>query len=153
MSHDELKILLAIFKKARESLVDDFKSENIEIYEAMFRYEENKKLMQISIDKYFMSWLDSHFNIFDKLPNTIVSDNLIKQFMRQMFALISKNETLNKNNDVIFIELLKEKKEILDALLSVANKADANYKKLVYIYQKDNALFNRELLRLDREKR
>lgn len=151
MNSDELKVLLTIFRKARESLVNDFKSENIEIYDAMFRYEGNEKLMRISIDKYFISWLDSHFRIFDKLPDAISSDNLLKKFTEQMLILVKKTEQSIKNDDQIFSELLREKKEILGALLFVGNKADTNYKKLIYTHQKDNALFNRELLKLQRE--
>lgn len=152
MNSDDLKVLLAIFKKARKSLVNDFKSENIEIYEAMFRYEGNEKLMRISIDRYFMSWFDFHFSIFDKLPNAISSDSLLKKFTEQMLILVRKTEQSMQNDNQLFSELLREKNEILGALLSVGNKADTNYKKLIYIYQKDNALFNRELLKLQREK-
>lgn len=44
--------------------------------------------------------------------------------------------------------MLFEKKQFLQQLSDIAIKADNNYKKLVYMYQKDKALFERKLSEL-----
>lgn len=156
MKHSELEILLTVFKQAREQLIWDFNNENIEIYEAMFRYEKDEKLMYLSIDKYFMSWIDSHFNLFDRLTENNAEDGLIKEFTNQMLLFIQKSELSIKASEIergnqLFFDMLFEKKQFLQQLSDIAIKADNNYKKLVYMYQKDKALFERKLSELTGE--
>lgn len=100
MKHSDIESLLSVFKQAREQLVWDFNNENIEIYDAMFRYEKDEKLMYLSIDKYIMSWIDSHFNLFDRLTENNAQDGLIKEFTKQMLLFIQKSELSIKASEV-----------------------------------------------------
>lgn len=153
MKQNELETLLDVFKRAREQLAWDFNNENIEIYDAMFRYEQDEQLMYLSIDKYIMSWIDSHFNLFERLTENNAEDGLIREFTKKMLLFIQKSELSIKASEIkrgnqLFFDLLFEKKQVLQQLSDIAIKADNNYKKLVYIHQKDKALFERKLLEL-----
>lgn len=157
MKHSDLEFLLTIFKQAREQIVWDFNNENIEIYDAMFRYEKDKQSMYLSIDKYFMSWIDTHFSIFESSTETDAKEEITTEFTKIMLVLIQKSELSIKASDIergnqLFFDMLYEKKELLQKLSGIATKADNNYKKLIYLYQKDKALFERKLSELAREK-
>lgn len=154
MKHSDLEFLLTVFKKSREQLVSDFNNENIEIYDAMFRFEKYEKSMYLSIDKYFMSWIDTHFSVFENLTaNDDAPEKLTKEFAKRMLFLVQKSELTIKASEIedgrqLFFQMLHEKKELLQKLSDVATKADSNYRKLIYLYQKDKTLFDRQLSEL-----
>lgn len=157
MKHGDLELLLSVFKQTRQQLVWDFNNENIEIYEAMFRHEKDKQSMNLSIDKYFMSWIDSHFNIFERLTENDDREELVYKFTKIMLLLIQKSELSIKASEIdrgnqLFFDMLHEKKDLLQKLSDISIKSDNNYKKLVYMYQKDKALFERKLSELLKEK-
>jgi hypothetical protein len=154
MKHSDLELLLTVFRQSREQIVLDFNNENIEIYDAMFRYEKDKISMHLSIDKYFMSWIDTHFSVFESLTeNNDSPDTLTKEFTKRMLLLIQENELSMRASEIgegrqLFFKMLHEKKELLHKLSGVGETADSNYKKLLYLYQKDKALFDRQLSEL-----
>lgn len=157
MKHSELELLLNVFKQAREQLVWDLSNENIEIYESMFRYEKDKQSICLSIDKYLISWIDFHFNIFETLSENNTKEELIKTFTNKMLLLIQKSELSIKSSEIdrgsqLFFDVLYEKRELLKKISDATIKADNNYKKLLYMHQKDKALFERQLSKLLGEK-
>jgi hypothetical protein len=157
MKHGDLEVLLSVFKQTREQLVYDFNNENIEIYDPMFRYEKDKHSMSISIDKYFMSWIDSHFKVFESLTRNDDRVELVYKFTKVMLLLVEKSELSIRASEIergkqLFFDMLDEKKHLLQNLDDISIKSDFNYKKLGYLYQKDKALFERKLSEFLKEK-
>ena len=62
---DELKIIFRLLEIMRANLLKDFLNEDPEIYKPCFKYEKDQILMELSIEKYFISWIDSYWIILD----------------------------------------------------------------------------------------
>ena len=62
-SHSQLEDVLAIFKRSREKLVSGFLNEDVEMFESMFKYENDEEIMTLSREKYVLGYINNHFII------------------------------------------------------------------------------------------
>ena len=157
MNKSDLLILLRIHKKSRKLLILDFLKENIEIYGSMFRYEDNKSMMELAISKYFISWFNSNFEIFDGMTNNLSSNpELIKKYSEGMLQLLSTLQSEIKSSDSgnirMMSSLLLEKKELIEGLYNISEKSEKNYQRILYIKQRDQTLFEREFTKLKKDR-
>ena len=147
MESSKLLDILSIFQQAREKLTTDFVSENLEIYTAMFEYEKDNGLMNLSIEKYFTSYLDYHFELIKDF------DNIDEEFSKAMLVFLKSfdmkitDTSLSSGTD-LFTDLVNEKQRILNEMISIGNIDNSKYNKLSYFYQKDKAIFDREIDKL-----
>ena len=148
MKNTSLEKLLCIFKENRELLILDFIKDDVEIFDSMFRYENNYELMNISIDKWLTKYINNHFK------EKYICKEIEIEFSKAMVVLIKKfgvnnsNEAFEKSNE-LFASILSEKKEILNNIIHISNKDTDKFNKLKYSYQKDKVIFNREIKKIE----
>jgi len=155
VNKENLLDVLEVFKEGRNSLVLRLTSEEPELFGNLFEYEENTSLMALVMEKEYILWINEHFQIFDKFCGSKENSETFTLFKELVFKLIeNKIIEYNANNDIsskdLCISLLQDKREILQDFIGVASKNERNYKKLLYSYQKDKVLFDREFKRLSR---
>jgi len=155
VNKENLLDVLEVFKEGRNSLVLRLTSEEPELFGSLFEYEENTNLMALVMEKEYILWINEHFQIFDKFCESRENLETFTIFKELVFKLIeNKIIEYSANNDIsskeFCISLLQDKREILQDFIGVASKNERNYKKLLYSYQKDKVLFDREFKRLSR---
>jgi len=144
MTRNKLIDLLAIFKQSREKLFLDFVEENIEIFEPMFKYESDKELMSLAIEKYFIGYINHHFEIFSNFTNLDI------EFSKAMLSFIEKfninvsDSSLNNGKELFYV-IIEQKESFLKELIGIANTDNKRFNKLSYSYHKDKTLFDREI--------
>jgi fucose 4-O-acetylase-like acetyltransferase len=151
----ELEELLSNLRKARSILVEEFVSENPDIFTAMFKYDNDNVVMNMYIDCYFITWLNYHLEVFSCFNAKSVSCR--NWFLSCMSDLISKYlKGVNTDSHVYkrseFAYTLLEKKKA--AIMHIIKCSDSNklkYNKLVYAVEKDKKLFEREIAKLKEE--
>lgn len=143
-----LVTILSIFEKSRQQLIFDFLNEETEIYSAMFRYEEDELAMKLSIEKYFIQWINTHFTNTESCKDGFFDGELSLEFGEVMVKLIDSiqpnTKNINKSNSSLMRKILIEKVHILKEFSEVNNRNEQNYKKLLYAKDKDNRLFDRQ---------
>jgi hypothetical protein len=150
-----ISIQLEIYKKARNKLCRDFIVENPEIYGYMFKYEKARELLYLSIDKYFISWIDDHWSLFLDYLSEIDIPESNKNELREYF-LSTYKELINKfqsdqkaiQHSLLFIALVKHKIKFISELLEIADTDQNKFNSLDYNNTKDKALFDRQINKL-----
>ncbi len=148
MNKEKLLELLSLFKNSRKKLTDDFINENPDIYSSMFEYEDNHQLMRLCIEKYFTEYINYHFQELVKF------DDLNEEFSKAMFLFlknfdvkIDNNNNLTTGSD-LFIKIIDQKLTFLKDIILLSNNDVNKQNKLIYSYQKDKTLFDREIKKL-----
>lgn len=149
MKKDELLEILCIFKDARKKLISDFvNEEELEIFIPIFKYENNKNMMSISLEKYLLMWINYHFLLIENRKSHI-KKFVLKQ-MKQLLKVFSVSDKSNNcYSHIIFFDLIKQKQKILDDILAVDDKSKIKFNKLLYQSQKDKALFERKIKQME----
>ena len=145
MDKNTLIDILTILKKGRKKLLYDFINEKTDIFEAMFKYEDDEQLMSLVIDKYFTEYINYHFELLKEIQN---NHNLEINFSKVMLEFINHFDNLNKNSrysEKLYYKILQDKKNILEELISIGCSDREKFNQLKYIYQKDKRLFDREI--------
>lgn len=144
MDTNKLIDLLTIFKQSREKLSFDFINEDIEIFEPMFKYENENELMSLAIEKYFVGYINYHFEIFKNYTNIDI------EFSRAMLSFI-KDFNINVSDSnlddgkELFSMIIQQKESFLKEIIYVGNIDSDKFNKLSYSYQKDKTLFDRKM--------
>ena len=147
MNKEKLLELLSLFKNSRKKLTDDFINENPDIYSSMFEYEENHQLMRLCIEKYFTEYINYDFQELVKF------DDLSEEFSKAMFLFLKSfdvkidNKNLTTGSD-LFTKIIDQKLTFLKDIISLSNNDVNKQNKLIYSYQKDKTLFDREIKKL-----
>lgn len=144
---DILTFSLLILKSARKNLVQDFIKKNPEIYIPMFRYEERDAQMELSKEKYIMSWLDSHWNLIENLFQNQEVEKTIRNELRYSYAEVFLRLIKKFNMDgasPLSIKLIKEKVGYLEKLLKLGDKSEDNFNELRYDSERHKIMFERK---------
>jgi len=142
--NSKLVDLLSIFKQSREKLSQDFLSESLEIFEPMFKYENDNDLMSLSMEKYFTGYINYHFEVFLEYSNIDIEFSKAMLSFVKTFNINVSDSNLN-NGKELFYSILKQKESFLQEMITVGNIDSDKFNKLSYLYQKDKTLFDREL--------
>ncbi len=142
--NNKLVDLLEIFKQSREKLSQDFLNENIEIFEPMFKYENDTELMSLSMEKYFTGYINHHFEIFSNYKNIDMEFSKAMLSFVKNFSISVTNSNLD-NGKELFSMLIQQKESFLNELIYVGNIDSDKFNKLSYSYHKDKTLFDREI--------
>lgn len=138
-------VTLCILKSARAKLVSDFKSKKQDIYLPMFKYENFPVLMNLALDSYFTSWINHHFRLLDECSD-FKQENVFFQTVRMLAKkILSCIVEIDDYNKGFVSKLLISKIDLLDKIIKTGEKDDEKYKALLMEYEKDKALFNREI--------
>jgi len=142
--NNKLINLLEIFKQSRERLSYDFLNENIEIFEPMFKYENENELMNLAMEKYFTGYINYHFEIFSNYKDMDVEFSKAMLSFVKDFSIGVTNSNLD-NGKELFYMIIQQKESFLNELIHVGNIDSDKFNKLSYSYQKDKTLFDREI--------
>lgn len=136
----------------RKNLLDDFLNEEPTIYLPSFRYREDKQLISLSIEKYFIVWLNSYWHLLKE--NRYFSDEnyylnpsiYVKIFLLLVDAYSLPN--INNNQSSLVLEILDIKMNALDEILKIGDKSKQTYNRLQLQCEKDKILFEKEINKL-----
>jgi hypothetical protein len=133
---------------ARNKLVYDFKNKEHEIYIPIFKYENHPELMKLALENYFTSWVSFHFLTWDKnYPNS--SGKLFYQAIKELLLkTISSAGEIDQYNPSFISKLIFSKVQLIDCLIKGGERDNEKYNALLLEYEKDKALFEREINRL-----
>lgn len=149
---DELIFNLTILAEGRKKLIADFIGENPEIYTPIFKYENSSYQMKLSKEKYFLSWVDYHWIIADKhfgvekKNQESIRNSFYKVFLQllKLFGLSSTGKEMSE----FFEHLLKERIVSLESINKKGDNINKKFEALTYNYERDKALFEREINRM-----
>lgn len=138
---------LNVLGMARKKLISDFKIKVSEIYLPMFKYENHCELMNLALANYFTSWVNFHFVVWDQhYPGK--SGTLIYQATRELLLKHSYVDEIDLCNYPFISRLISSKIFLIDSLIKKGEKDNEKYNALLLEYEKDKALFEREISRL-----
>lgn len=143
--------VLKVLKIARSKLVADFLKRDPLIFLSLFKYENNANLINISLENYFISWINYHFHIWEKYINQTSEKMFLKTmdlFLRKYLADTKKKALTNFE---FVTDLLNKKLSVLHNLMDVEDKDTYRNNRMIMEYEKDKALFRREINRLMEE--
>ena len=103
--------------------------------------------MRLCIEKYFTEYINYHFQELVKF------DDLSEEFSKAMFLFLKSfdvkidNKNLTTGSD-LFTKIIDQKLTFLKDIISLSNNDVNKQNKLIYSYQKDKTLFDREIKKL-----
>ncbi len=156
MSNNVLIALLEVFREARLALISRTSSEEPDLFKNFFEFEGNIEILKLVIEKEGTLWIDKHFEIFDT-KDILKSDySSVEKFKKAMLRLLEyqtkKTRSGSRAKEKEFcLSLLSEKIDILNQLIEISDVSEQGYRRLVYSYQRDKALFEREFRRLSED--
>lgn len=145
---NSIKEVLHVLKMARGRLVSDFKNEEPNVYLPMFKYEGDSELMSLTIEKYFTSWVNFHFYLWHKHYSGHSGRQFYKAIKNLIIKLTENIGEMNSYNQEFYSNLIYSKIDLLDGLIRVGEKDNKRRNALLLEYEKDKALFEREINRL-----
>lgn len=137
---DLLLKTLNVLCKSREYSVNLLMNDPY-IHQACFKYRKSPAAMSLVIDRYKTDFLNHHFKLADN-ENTSV-----KEKVANMVLLLIGNE-LNVKNSELGCSLLKEKRRIINEMLSVSDKAQEKFNWLLVSIERDKAWYENEVERI-----
>jgi hypothetical protein len=147
---DELSSMmeaLHVLNIARNKLVYDFNNKKPEVYLPMYKYENHPELMNLALENYFTSWVNFHFIAWSKhYPDK--SGKLFYQVIRDLLLKHSDVSGVDPRNHSFIAELISSKIQLIDGLIRSGERDNEKYSALLLEYEKDKALFEREINRL-----
>ncbi len=150
---NELIDILKILKEGRKKLLEDFLNRDPLIFIPIFKYENSPTAMNIAIENYFISWINYHFHIWKKYINSKTSKEIFLKTMDAFFCKYFGEAKKNKFPNPEFIsDLIEKKRRLLQKLLDAEDKDTFNFNTLIMEYEKDKALFQRQISKLKKER-
>ena len=150
---NELIDVLKTLKEARKKLLIDFLNRDPLIFVPIFKYENNPTAMNIAIENYFISWINYHFHIWKKYINCKASKEIFLKTMDVFLCKYLGGAKKDKFSNLGFInDLLERKRRLLQKLLDAEDKDTFNFNTLIMEYEKDKALFQRQINKLKKER-
>ncbi|MFE8729189.1 hypothetical protein [Aeromonas hydrophila] len=149
LNNNELIGILSLLRNARRKLLSRSQLENPELFNNFFEFENNFELLNLAFEREFNLWVDGHFSEFDEAPEIGKSRAEIRCFNELMVELVQSRviKTTSEKNIAsreFCISLLSDKILVINELIAVSRKSTKQYQRLLYSYQKDKALFDRE---------
>lgn len=142
-----LLFLLDLLSKKREELISPFLDKDPEVIGLSFKYERNQAGFDLVRIRYITLWIDKHFQILKK-------DDIPKPIKQKALSLFSDLIGLSSSQvDYTNIkhDLLLTKVRIIDELLHYEDANIEKRNKLIFSYEKDKALFEREFSKYEKE--
>ncbi|WP_204140723.1 hypothetical protein [Halomicronema sp. CCY15110] len=152
---EELSEMLVFLKSMRQKLLADFLSQEREVFIPMFAYENEPVSMDIAIEKYFLGWLNEHFSFLSEESDDY-KEAVRQAFLVFMSSLIQehikyKQKHLAKKSESFVFPVLRAKIDFLESLLNVSANGNKKYNELLFAREKDRALFQRQLDKLQEQ--
>jgi len=146
MDRESLITTLGLLSQGRAQLVSKFTHQDKAIFGDMFRFERSPALMALAVDRFNVSWITHHYELFEKLDES-ASPEAAAAFKTCVLGLIQRLDQSREGDlsaEWAFVKsMIAEKKMILEAQFDFSNKDDVNYRKLVFAQDRERALFER----------
>ncbi len=130
---DLLLKTLDVLKKGRDKCVELIKTDPY-IHQACFKYRKSPAAMSLVMDRYYTDVLNSHFDYTQSEPENVKSN------VARMVSFLIGSE-LNTTNSELGCSLLKEKRRIINEMLSVSDKAQEKFNCLLVSIERDRAMY------------
>jgi hypothetical protein len=150
-------VTLQVLKQCRTGLVQDFLENNPDIYKPSYRYEESPAMLKLARDKYFITWLSSHWQVFNHFATHGPSDErrIIDTFFASVFLeLLSMRTTLKTTESSqlnLGLELIKDMQLALNQFMKAGENADMMRNMLEVTLEKNRVVFDRTIKQLSEE--
>lgn len=137
---DLLLKTLDILKKGRDKCIELIKTDPY-IHQACFKYRKSPAAMNLVMDRYYTDVLNSHFDYTQSEPENVKSN------VARMVSFLIGSE-LNTTNSELGCSLLKEKRRIINEMLSVSDKAQEKFNCLLVSIERDRAKYEDKVERI-----
>ena len=158
MNSYRLDLIQDVFKKSRQNMIKDFLNESPDIFMPSYKYESSQQLLNIAIEKYFVSWLGDHWSFFQNQLSESISDTDRKlleiEFSTAFMALLSKWSfgISDKNKSInLGLALIDDMKSSLQGFQLMGDNADLNRNKLKTAFEKNRVTFDRKIKKMENE--
>lgn len=154
-SPDPLLGVLRVFKKGRSFLVERFLEQEPELYESLFKYENDKAMMELSRERERVLWLNAHMALYEeeKAATPGFDDDRFFCSFSELVSLVS-NCPISEDSDVsrFVAQLISRKESLIKSLLEKGDASERNLRYLSVSYERDKSLFERKFKKLIRER-
>jgi hypothetical protein len=144
---------LQVLKQGRAEMVQDFLDHKPEIYAPSFKYEDSPALLSLAREKYFMTWLSSHWQLFSheatfftnkqKETEAIFATVFLKLLGKWSIVKTDHARQLN-----LGIRLIEDMQNTLNEFIKAGDNSDVMRNKLEVELEKNRVLFDREIRKL-----
>lgn len=158
MLSKKLELLsLQVLQQRRAGMIRGFLDNEPEILVPSYKYEASPMLLKLAREKYFVIWLSSHWQAFNRVIDFLPAEE--KSLAEKMFATVflellekwSIIKTIDANQLNLGIKLIEDMQHTLNELIKSGSKADANRNQLEFAIEKNRSLFDRAFKKLNEE--
>lgn len=158
-SQQQLEFYLKLLKHARNILIDHFTQEEPDIYTPSFKYEQSPSQMNLAREKYLCRWLHSHWIVFEQCLQDIQHDSLTRDELQYGFSCVflellkqyDIGEITHPQNSQLFFQIIHEKIQVLNHILTMGDHSEERLKQLQYQYERSNVIFERAITAMKEE--
>lgn len=145
---EKVLFVLDVLRRSRSRLIEDFLTESPDLYHPMFKYENDEAQLLISIEKYFIIWIDKHWEILNQKYQEegcgeISQDMLEHFFFKSLLIFLKQLNYHGKEYHSLSKTLIMGKIKLLSEIAKFGDKHHAKAKLISYWHDKDRALFER----------
>lgn len=150
-------VTLQVLKQCRTNLVQDFLENKPDIYKPSYRYEESPSMLKLAKDKYFITWLSSHWQVFNDFAKYVPSeerriiDTFFASFFLELLSMRTTLKTTESSQLNLGLELIKDMQIALNQFMKAGENADMMRNMLEVTLEKNRVVFDRSIKQLSEE--
>ena len=150
-------VTLQVLKQFRTNLVQDFLENKPDIYKPSYRYEESPSMLKLAKDKYFITWLSSHWQVFNDFAKYVPSeerriiDTFFASFFLELLSMRTTLKTTESSQLNLGLELIKDMQIALNQFMKAGENADMMRNMLEVTLEKNRVVFDRSIKQLSEE--
>jgi hypothetical protein len=151
-------VSLQALKQCRTDMVQDFLNHTTEIYKPSYKYENSPVMLKLSREKYFISWLGRHWQVFNQIAEHLPEEErrIIDTFFAHVFLELLSKWAIVKTTDTfqlsLGIELVNDMQTALNQFMKAGENADMMRNILEITLEKNRVIFDRNIKQLSEEK-
>lgn len=136
-----IMLVLEVLRAARQKIAGEFLSEDHILFLDILRSRKGGEAANILLERNFLSWHLSHFEILDEL---VASQGLDERETQELIGLVASlvrefTEGSGARNSALFTKLLSERLSVLDGLVQANERSERNLNRLKYLSEKESA--------------
>ena len=137
--------------------MQDFLENKPDIYKPSYRYEESPSMLKLAKDKYFITWLSSHWQVFNDFAKYVPSeerriiDTFFASFFLELLSMRTTLKTTESSQLNLGLELIKDMQIALNQFMKAGENADMMRNMLEVTLEKNRVVFDRSIKQLSEE--
>ncbi|ATG75369.1 hypothetical protein AN401_17180 [Zobellella denitrificans] len=138
--------LLTSLREARENLVSRTLNEDPQLFESLFKYENNENLLSLSFEREFSIFINDNLERFSNNV-TDIEDEGTKHKLK---IITEEFVSFKQSKTTSFIDsfFLDDKVKQIEKIFSIFDKEKNRFQEVNYMISKDQVIFEREFNRL-----